>query len=99
MIPNNNGKRKPLQFKRGTSSAFKFVNPVLLDGQPAFEIDTFKLKIGDGRTEYNLLPYIAGETVGGGKSAFDLWKEVEGNENKTLDDFFSDMKTTSWGYF
>lgn len=53
-------KNKPLQFKRGTSRAFWRANLVLLEGQPAFETDTNKLKIGDGKTRYNSLPYIGG---------------------------------------
>ena len=30
-------KSKPLQFKRGTKHAFMRVNPILLEGQPAFD--------------------------------------------------------------
>lgn len=47
--------------RRGQSSAWASVNPVLMAGEPAFELDTNKLKVGDGITPYNDLPYIAGE--------------------------------------
>lgn len=46
--------------RRGTSSAWASVNPILMAGEPAFELDTNKLKVGDGTTPYNDLPYING---------------------------------------
>lgn len=49
-----------IQFYRGESSTFNTVNPVLKSGQPGYELDTHKLKVGDGSTEYNDLPYIGG---------------------------------------
>lgn len=60
-------KNKPLQLKRGTANAFRKVNPVLLEGQPAVEVDTFRLKIGDGCTRYNCLPYIGERNAEDGK--------------------------------
>jgi hypothetical protein len=81
-------KNKPLQFKRGTAKALRKANLVLLEGQPAVEIDTHKLKIGDGRTRYNLLPYIGGENKGeDGKSAYQLWKDA--GFSGTVDDFLN----------
>lgn len=47
--------------RRGQSDAWASVNPILMAGEPAFELDTNKLKVGDGVTPYNDLPYIAGE--------------------------------------
>ena len=41
-------KKPPIQLKRGTARAFKNINPLLLEGQPGFEIDTNRLKIGNG---------------------------------------------------
>lgn len=77
---------KPLQFKRGSSKAFRVANIVLLDGQPAVELDTYKMKIGDGKTKWNSLPYI-GENVSGlpGKSAYEVWRD-EGYDG-TVNDF------------
>ena len=77
-------KKKPLQFKRGTAKAFWIKNPVLLNGQPAFEYDTKRLKIGDGRTRYTALPYIGDGKDG--KSAYEIWKEAgyEGDINDFL---------------
>lgn len=47
-----------IQFRRDTSTNFTSVNPVLASGEPAFETDTGKFKIGDGTTAYNSLEYI-----------------------------------------
>lgn len=47
-----------IQFMRGASSAVTSDNPTLQAGQPFYEIDTHKLKIGDGSTVWNSLPYI-----------------------------------------
>ena len=40
-------KNRPLQFKRGSAHAFRKANPILLNGEPAYEWDTKKLKVGD----------------------------------------------------
>ena len=57
-----------IQFKRGTCAALtaKLTSKalgVLLEGEPALETDTFKLKVGDGVKDYADLPYVSG---GGG---------------------------------
>lgn len=52
-----------IQFYRGESSKFESINPILGAGQPGYEIDTHKLKIGDGSTKYNNLPYIGGGNI------------------------------------
>ena len=49
------------QFKRGTAQRWIEVNPILRQGEPGFEYDTGKLKIGDGFTPWASLPYINGE--------------------------------------
>lgn len=51
---------KTIRLKRGTSSSWARVNPVLLYGEPGYEKDTNKMKIGDGSTAWNNLPYIGG---------------------------------------
>ena len=51
-----------LQIKRGTAARWATVNPVLANGEPGFVYDLNKLKIGDGVTPWNSLPYIEGST-------------------------------------
>lgn len=46
------------KFKRGNASAWASVNPILEAGEPGFELDTGKLKIGNGTTPWNELNYI-----------------------------------------
>lgn len=51
------------KFRRNTAEYWKNTNPVLADGEPCFELDTGKLKIGNGTTAYNDLKYINGDSV------------------------------------
>lgn len=48
------------KFKRGNAATWKAKNPILEDGEPGFVLDQNKLKIGDGITAWNDLPFIAG---------------------------------------
>lgn len=52
------------KLRRGMSADWERVNPVLESGEPAVELDTLKLKIGNGLTPWNDLPYVAGEGSG-----------------------------------
>lgn len=54
-----------IKLRRDTSANFASANPVLGVGEPAYETDTKKLKIGDGTTAYTQLEYF---TAGGGGS-------------------------------
>lgn len=46
------------KLKRANANQWAQINPILSAGEPGFELDTNKLKIGDGITSWNLLPYI-----------------------------------------
>jgi hypothetical protein len=41
------------KFKRGNSNDWTNVNPILAEGEPGYELDTGKLKIGNGTTNWN----------------------------------------------
>lgn len=47
-----------IEFRRDTAANFTATNPVLAAGEPGFETDTGKLKIGDGSTVWASLAYI-----------------------------------------
>lgn len=47
-----------IQLKRGKASSWSSLNIILDPGEPGFEIDTGKLKIGNGTTPWNNLPYL-----------------------------------------
>lgn len=46
-------------FKVNTKSQWAAQNPVLMAGEPGLESETENLKIGDGRTQWNRLPYFS----------------------------------------
>ncbi len=46
-----------LQFRRDTAMKWRALNPILASGEPGYETDTGKCKIGDGSTAWNNLPY------------------------------------------
>lgn len=49
-----------IQLRRGKKAFWESENPILHEGEPGYERDTRKLKIGDGVTPWNDLPYAAG---------------------------------------
>ena len=49
-----------VQLKRATSKTFKASNPTLQAGQPGYETDTSRLKIGNGTSTWNALSYTSG---------------------------------------
>lgn len=55
-----------IKLRRDTAANFTSKNPVLGIGEPAYETDTKKLKIGDGTTAYTQLAYFS---AGGGGSS------------------------------
>jgi hypothetical protein len=46
-----------IKLRRGLAADWTTKNPVLEDGEPGFELDTFTYKIGDGVHAWNDLPY------------------------------------------
>jgi len=49
-----------IQVRRGTASQWSTANPTLAAGEIGFESDNFKIKIGNGSSAWNSLPYAAG---------------------------------------
>lgn len=52
-----------IQFKRGKASSWVTLNPILQPGEPGFEIDTGKIKIGNGVDEWLDLKYVGEDKV------------------------------------
>lgn len=50
-----------IQLRRGFAAEWTSSNPVLAAGEPGVELDTLRLKLGDGGTPWNSLPYILDE--------------------------------------
>lgn len=53
-----------IQLRRGIAAQWTAVNPILRNGEPGAELDTSKLKIGDGVTAWNSLDYVGGSGSG-----------------------------------
>lgn len=51
------------QLRRGLASVWEKNNPILSRGEPGFVIDENRLKIGDGSTAWNELPYFGEANV------------------------------------
>lgn len=49
-----------IDLRRDTAANWTSVNPVLALGEPGFETDNKKLKIGDGTTAWTALTYVSG---------------------------------------
>jgi len=46
-----------IQVRRGTTTQWSTANPILAAGEIGFDTDTANIKIGDGSTQWNSLPY------------------------------------------
>jgi hypothetical protein len=53
-----------IRIRRDTSTRWAQVNPILANGEPGYERDTHRLKIGNGSTHWNDLPYFASGGIG-----------------------------------
>ena len=81
-----------IQLRNDTAAAWKAANPVLLKGEIGIEIDTRKIKIGDGISNWNALRYISDDVVvaNNDPTATDtnhevgkLWVNQSANRSKT----------------
>ena len=55
-----------IQIRRDLSPNWTSVNPVLAQGEPGLEIDTSKVKYGNGTSTWTVLPYATGGASGAG---------------------------------
>lgn len=55
-----------IQIRRDIAANWSVKNPILAAGEMGFEIDTVRLKIGDGLTPWNFLQYFTSGAGGGG---------------------------------
>jgi hypothetical protein len=49
-----------IQFRRGKAAFWASENPILHSGEPGYETNTKKWKVGDGILPWNALPYMTG---------------------------------------
>ena len=62
--------RAIIKLRRDLSNTWQSVNTILSLGEPGFETDTKRLKIGDGTSAWNNLDYVAGSGGGAATPAF-----------------------------
>ncbi len=67
-----------IRIKRGTAAQWTTQNPILLLGEPGFEKDTGKIKVGDGVSTWSALSYI-GSGGGGGGGIAESFETVSSN--------------------
>ena len=81
-----------IKFRRDTSTNWTSVNPIPAQGEPCYETDTGKLKIGNGSDNYAALPYVSDGGGGAGTTDYTQLENkpqinsVELTGNKTLND-------------
>lgn len=72
-----------IKLRRGTAAEWSLANEILRLGEPGFEKDTYKLKIGNGITPWNDLPYINGG-FGGENGPLEYIYNVNMNSDDTI---------------
>lgn len=67
------------QFKRGDAEKWNELNPILAEGEPGFELDTNKFKIGNGINTWKELPYKGEGNIVNAQTRNEF--PIQGNEN------------------
>lgn len=66
-------RKMELQLRRDTAANWTATNPTLAAGEPGFESDTNKLKLGDGATAWNSLGYFGAASASPLTTKGDIW--------------------------
>lgn len=64
-----------IQYRRGTAAQWTSANPILASGEPGFETDTGKYKLGNGTSVWTALSYVVGAqgpAGADGESAYEI---------------------------
>jgi len=69
-----------IQLRRDTSANWQGTNPILAQGEPGVELDTKKMKVGDGISAWNDLEYVAGGTEE--NSTTNMFVKIDGLDNQ-----------------
>jgi hypothetical protein len=68
-----------IQLRRDTSDNWAGTNPILAQGEPGVELDTKKMKVGDGIQSWNDLDYVASGTSE--NSTTNMFVKIDGLDN------------------
>lgn len=86
------------KLKRGLSARWTELNPILAQGEPGFVLDENRLKIGDGVTPWNNLPYLGESSVFAGQTKEDFpvegqsWIIYKAEKEKTIYQWNTELK-------
>lgn len=61
-----------IQVKRGQSDSWTILDPVLEPGEPGYEMDTGRLKIGNGKDSWNNLEYVGENEIVNAATHYDF---------------------------
>ena len=70
-----------IQLRRDTAANWQGTNPVLAQGEPGVELDTKKMKVGDGSTAWNSLAYVSTESGQNATKNMFVKLNAENNDN------------------
>ena len=91
------------KFKRGLAESWLNKNPILAEGEPGFELDTGKLKIGNGKTPWRELKYLSNEDLilTGYYFNEDFYKDIDHTIllDKRIGALYIDLETEKIYYF
>lgn len=76
-----------IQIRRGTTSEWQNANPVLASGEPAFDLSTGYLKIGDGNSDWRDISPIGG--------VYHNYANISSNYNVSITDHLIFIDTSS----
>ncbi len=77
-----------IQLRRATEAEWIKINPILRLGEPALSTDVYKLKLGDGKTNWVDLPYLNEQ---------EIQAVVDRLDDLTLDDLIDDFVVINCG--
>lgn len=67
-----------LQIRNDTANNWRIKNPILSKGEMGVEIDNYKIKIGNGSTYWNNLPYVGSDLDTSNLAKLDSYNEFKG---------------------
>ena len=78
------GKVVTVQLRRDTTARWKEVNPILKEGEPGYVTDKKRIKVGDGTTSWNHLPFVGLSAPDGMVQGewFGLYSQITGFKGK-----------------
>src|SRR5438552_19082396 len=78
-----------IRLRRGTAAEWTAKNPVLTPGEPGYETDTNKFKLGNGSSAWTVLPYVVADSTPIAAPAGEILFGNEAGDGGTSDQAFT----------